>query len=224
MIYILTQRALKLGSVAVVKVRRHLLAERLPAPQLYYFGYGANLDLKRFQRYKMNVVLVGVAKLEKHALKFNFPCEYLGKGYASVEVDPAKEVWGMLYRIDQPSLFLLDVMEWAVMNQYRRTLERVTTKEGKVVEAFVYKAKYPREGLFPSAVYKNLILKAAKEHGFPKEYLAQIEGVESRDSFALDPGFSFIRPNRRRLLERYLKKPYLWHDRLREILADKLRF
>ena len=68
MIYLLTQRALKLGSLAVVKARRRLLAEKLPAPQLYYFGYGANLDLKRFQKYDMNATLVGVAKLEKHAL------------------------------------------------------------------------------------------------------------------------------------------------------------
>ena len=130
----------------------------------------------------------------------------------------------MLYQIDQPSLFLLDVMEWAVMNQYKRVLEQVATKGGKVVEAFVYKAKYPQKGLFPSTIYKNLILKAVREHGFPQEYLAQIEGVESKESFPLDPGFSFIRPDRRRVWERLLKKPYLLHDRLREILADRLRF
>jgi gamma-glutamylcyclotransferase len=224
MISVLTQRALKFTSMVAVKQRKRILGKKLPPPGIFYFAYGANLSPQRFEKYHMNVEPVGVAKLEKYALKFTLPCEYREKGYASVEREPSREVWGFLYKIDRLSLHLLDVMEWAVMNQYRRVLLTVKTTEGKEVQAHTYQARYPREGLFPSDEYKKLIQESARQHGFPIAYIEEIQKVPSRDKFDLDPGFSFLVPNKRRYFEKLLRKPYLWHDKVREIVCEKLRF
>lgn len=73
----------------------------------------------------------------------------LVKGFASVEPSPGQEVWGYLYKMDSPSLGLLDVMEWAVLNQYRRVEISVLTSDGKNISAQVYVARHPRQASFP---------------------------------------------------------------------------
>lgn len=224
MISVLTQRALKLGAMQVVRNRRRFLGKNLPEPKIYYFGYGANLDLSRFEKYSMNVSQVGVAKLTDHALAFSLPCEYAGQGYASIEPKDGSEVWGMLYKIDRASLFLLDVMEWALLNQYRRRLVETIAKDGKSYKAYVYEARFPRAGLVPSTTYKKMILKSAKANGFPETYIEAIEHQPSKAKFELDPGFSFLMPNRRRFLEKHLQGLYLRHDRFREKVCQWLRF
>ena len=224
MISVLTQRALKYATMNVVRYRKAVLGKRLPEPCLWYFAYGANLNSKRFEKYGMNVVHIGNAKLEGHALRFTLPCEYRGKGFASVEPEPGKNVWGVVYKIDRLSLFLLDIMEWALLNQYRRIRVKVKKKGGQELEAFCYRARYPKEGLVPSTEYKKLVLKSAREHQFPTDYLSGIEAHPSQDKFDLDSGFSLLMPPVRRPFEGILKKPYLWHDRIRERLCEKLRF
>lgn len=224
MISILTQRALKLAAIQFVRQRKARLGDRLPEPTLLYFAYGANLDAKRFSKYDMNVLPVGTAKLEDHALRFSLPCEYLDKGFASTEPEAGHAVWGVVYKFDKPSMFLLDVMEWALLNQYRRVLVNVKLSDGQVLKAFCYRARYPRSGLMPSTQYKSMVLESARAHGFPKEYLSEIENQPSKDKFDLDPGFSLLMPHVRRPFERLLRKPYLWHDQIREIVCEKLRF
>lgn len=224
MISILTQRALKLTALSAVKARRRFRGEGISEPTIYYFGYGANLSPQRFDKYEMNVRPVGVARLEGHALRFSLPCEYLGKGFASADPATGKEVWGFLYRMDRLSLWLLDIMEWAVMGQYLRVAGTVKTGDGKEYVAQFYQSHHPREGLVPSKGYRELILESARKHAFPAEYLAEIEKVGAKETFELDPGFSFLRPHRRRVLEKWLRGPYLWHDRVREYVSEKLRF
>lgn len=172
----------------------------------------------------MNVEPVGVARLDDHALKFSLPCEYLGKGFASADPEPGKTVWGYLYKIDRASLFLLDIMEWAVLNQYRRIPIKAKTLNGEEIEAKTYQAKHAKEGLLPATGYKEAILRAARSHDFPPNYLEEIEQHPSRGNFALDPGFSLLAPSRRRLFENALRRVYLSHDKIREIVCDKLRF
>jgi len=224
MISVLTQRALKLAMMNVIKGRKRLLGEKLPKPDIYYFGYGANLDLERFTKYQMNVEPVGVARLDDHALKFSLPCEYLGKGFASVDPEPGKTVWGYLYKIDHASLLLLDIMEWAVLNQYHRSSVRIQTLDGVTVNGYTYVARYPREGLVPSDAYKQQMVESARQHAFPDEYIRQIESSASRATFDLDPGFSLLFPPKRRFFEKQLKRLYVIHDKVRERMCEKLRF
>lgn len=220
MISILTQRALKLAVMTYVRERKRLRSGKLPKPDIYCFGYGANLNIERFKKYDMNLEAVGIARLENYALKFSLPCEYLGKGFASIESEEGKEVWGMLYKMDRPSLLLLDIMEWAVLNQYRRVKVRAKAADGKEYKAFAYRARYPRGGLAPSTEYKNAILKSSRELNFPEKYVSEIASVSSHDSFELDPGFSLMMPPIRRPLEKLLRPVYHQHDRIRERICE----
>ncbi len=221
---ILTHRAMKLGAMTYIKVRNRVLGERLPSPDIYYFGYGGNLTIDRFRKYQMNAEAVDVARLNGFALRFSLPCEYLGKGFASADEEAGSTVWGYLYKMDGPSLLLLDIMEWSVLNQYRRIPVKVMTRAGNAITAFTYQARHPKEGLRPSTGYRAGIVKAAKIHGFPEEYIRQIESVEPRDKFRLDHGFSLMLPAIRRPFELPLFCIYRWHDRLKEKICDLLRF
>jgi gamma-glutamylcyclotransferase (GGCT)/AIG2-like uncharacterized protein YtfP len=224
MISVLTQRLLKLGAIQAVKWQERRYGEKRPEPQIFYFAYGANLHLARFEKYRMNVKAVGVARLPGYKLTFELPCEYEGKGYGSVSASEGSEVWGYLYRIDRLSLFLLDTMEWAVIGQYRRFEAEAHLADGKRVKAQVYQARHPKAGLQPSLVYRDLIGKAAEHHGFPESYRLSVLSHPAKERFPLDPTFSFIHPHKPRWFAKRLSWLYLWHDRLREKLCDWLRF
>jgi gamma-glutamylcyclotransferase (GGCT)/AIG2-like uncharacterized protein YtfP len=224
MIYVLTQRALKYTTIKAVRARQRLLGPRLAKPSVYCFAFGANLNLERFTKYAMNVEHVGVAKLPGYRFTFGLPCEYLGKGYGDITPDPQSEVWGLLFKIDPLSLFLLDIMEWKIMGQYRRIEVDVETREGMKVRACAYQARCPREGLVAPVGYQKAIVASAKRLGFPESYIAQIEAYPSREKFDLDPTFSFLHPHRPRFFARHLRRAYLAHDRVRERVCDWLRF
>lgn len=100
----------------------------------------------------------------------------------------------------------------------------VVTNDGTSIEAWAYKTPFSTPGLVPSTQYKALILKAAEKHDFPESYRQYIENTPNQSKFELDPGFSLALPSKRRPLERLLRRVYLAHDRIREILCDKLRF
>jgi gamma-glutamylcyclotransferase (GGCT)/AIG2-like uncharacterized protein YtfP len=224
MFTVLSQRLLKYSVLTLIKRRNKLLGDRLPAPTIPYFAYGANLDPERFLKYDMNAIPVSVAQLADYQLTFSLPCEYVGQGYGSIEPAPGKEVWGYLYRIDAFAFALLDIMEYAIFHHYRRAPVTVKTSEGKDVKAFAYIAQYPVAGLAASTRYKSRIIAAANLHDFPASYRAEIERLPSRDTFDLDPGFRLSAPGRRRLLEQRLKRWYLKHDQIREIIANKIKF
>lgn len=223
MVSILAQRALKLALVQATALQSRYPRLKHP-PTILYFAYGANLRMARFEKYGMNVRPVGVARLPRHELRFDFPCEYLGKSYASVAAAEAKEVWGHLFELDALAMCLLDTMEWSNFRQYRRIALPVETTEGKPHVAQVYQARWPRKGLAPSLAYKKMILESAKEFNFPQSYIDEVAAHPHGDNFPLDPEFSFIHPDRPRLGARQLRGLYLRHDRLREKIADWLRF
>lgn len=224
MITILTQRLLKYTTVVITKNRKKFLKERLNAPDIFYFAYGANLDPKRFEKYSMNAIPIGVAYLENYELDFGMPCEYIGKGYASIHPSEGKKVWGYLYKIDGLALTLLDIMEYAFLNHYRRIATAVNRVTGEKEEAFVYISGLPTQGLLPSFEYQSKIIEAGKKHGFPSEYIEHIKAFPSKAVFELDPGYSIIVPAVRRPFEKILRKPYLFHDKIREKLCAFLQF
>lgn len=121
MMIVLTQRAFKFAALTLVRQRHRLLGARLPKPNIFYFAYGANLDPERFKKYQANVEAVGVARLDGFSMKFTLPCEYVGKGFASIEADAKGTVWGYLYKLDRPTLTFLDACEYAFLRHYVRT-------------------------------------------------------------------------------------------------------
>jgi len=221
-ILVIPQRVVKFTLMHYLRVRNRFGKPK--APSLYYFAYGANLDANRFKKYRMNYEAVGVARVPDYALTFTFPCEYLGKGYADIAAEPGGTVWGFVYKLDWVSFFLLDVMEWAAFNQYRRIPVEAILQDGTRLVVEAYQARYPREGLAPSQLYLTNIVKSSVLHGFPDDYRARLEKVVPGEKFELDPSFSFLHPPKPRWGARKFRRLYLAHDRFREWVCDRLRF
>lgn len=115
-------------------------------------------------------------------------------------------------------------MEYAFLRHYQRISVSVTGDGGGECEAQTYVTSFPTSDLVPSTEYKSKIVEAAVRHRFPSAYIEEIKNHPSKDTFDLDPGFSLLFPSRRRPLEKLLRGVYLAHDRVREVLSEKLRF
>ena len=215
MLSILRQRAVKHTLQKIVKVSKR--SER----SHYYFGYGANLSVKRFKDRQMNVEEIGNAVLMNHEVKFSLSNEYKNKGYAGVHAKQDSEVWGVLYKMDRLSLALLDTLEWCGFGAYeRKEVEVFVDSSQKRQKAWCYFVQRPKFDLFPSKIYLNNMIKASHERGFPDSYINFLKAQDYRENFEIDHGFSLLFYGKRRILERKLKPIYKIHDQLREKLCE----
>lgn len=223
MIAVLRQRIAK-AAVHAFLIARSRLQKNLPKPQTLYFGYGANLDPMRFRRYQMNFECLGAAQLSKHRIEFSLPSEYLMQAYASVAPDANAEVWGCLYRLDRPSFLLLDIMEWASFGVYRKEKATVRLANGESHQAIFYVANSPQAGRRPPKNYLDKIIEFSETHGFPDRYMEHLRSFESQERFELDHSFSLFFYGRTRPFSKTLRPLYRIHDRIREWIADHLRW
>ncbi len=224
MLTVFFQRSLKLLAIANISLRRLWFGAKLPPPTIFYFAYGANLDAKRFEKYGANVLPVGVGYLDDYSLQFTMPCEYIGKGYASIETEPGERVWGYLYKVDRAALLLLDIIEYAFLRHYDRVKVDVKLAAGEIHSSFTYRTPLPTSGLMPSTSYKTAILRSSRSHNFPKAYIERIDQLVAKDTFELDPSYSITFPRWRRPLPGLFSPLYRIHDRMAEAVSNLLRF
>ena len=142
-----------------------------------YFAYGSNLDRRRFSRRCPGSTVVGRARLPDHRLAFTRYSSKQKGGVADIVPEPDAVVWGALYEVDEACLAALDGYE-GVPQAYRRGTVRVIDDEGVEREAVAYIAN--RTGAFtPGREYLALIVRGAREHGLPEEYVRALEQVET---------------------------------------------
>lgn len=138
----------------------------------WYFAYGANMDAQGLARRVGRNVLEGKrACLEGYRLVFN-----QRGGYASVVPHPSDKVWGVLYRLTETELSRLDQYE-GVPECYGRQKVWVTTENGERVRAYVYIGKENLENVWPKQTYLSELLRGARQHQLPQEYIQFLEGV-----------------------------------------------
>jgi gamma-glutamylcyclotransferase (GGCT)/AIG2-like uncharacterized protein YtfP len=140
------------------------------------FAYGALLEQRRMRRLCPGARFIGTARLADHALAFTRYSRAEKGGVADVVEALGESVWDVLYEIDGSCLDALDRYEEAP-RAYRRDTRTVVGLDGVELEALVYVAN--RTGDFaPSRMYRELILRGARERGLPEEYLRAIEAVK----------------------------------------------
>ena len=219
MISILSQRFLKYSFRNLLKFRNRFFptANR----QELYFAYGANLSSVRLEKNHLNFNIIGAANAVDYQIEFSMPCEYKGKGYASLRYQGKAETWGILIEVDSLSLAMLDILEWVPFGAYHR--EKIGILSGsKSLKAWAYIADNPVQGLKAPKKYRDAIVRESKRLKFPQPYIDKVLSYEVSDTFELDPGFSLLIQRKRRLFEKQLESLYLCHDRIREKLAEKL--
>jgi len=144
-----------------------------------YFAYGSNMSSERLRARTPSAISLGRARLPDHVLRWH----KLGRdGSGKCDIEPTdasgEDVWGVLYEIDLADKDALDAVEGLGVG-YDEYAGRVQTDSG-VRDALTYKARPDRidPDLRPRGWYKAHVLRGAREHGLPADYVDRIACVD----------------------------------------------
>jgi hypothetical protein len=134
-----------------------------------YFAYASNMDIAQMAERCPGARIIDGAVLA--GMKFVITA----KGYANVVPDPDHTVFGILWDLPQADEESMDRYEGVRPGLYRKEEIEVVTAGGKAVRALIYRASATKTGL-PAPGYLEATIAAARGHGMPAEYIAQLEG------------------------------------------------
>jgi hypothetical protein len=149
---------------------------------MLYFAFGSNLDpdqmLARCPAHKV----IGMAVLRDHKLIFPIFSTTWGGGVASLQLSHGNDVWGMLFELDDEDLRTLDGHEGFrgpgdphnLCEREPVWVELTRPEDGSVprrVKAAAYRAHTANPSP-PSRRYLDAVLKGARAHKLPDDYIA----------------------------------------------------
>lgn len=140
------------------------------------FAYGSNMNEEWLRSRAPSAEVIGRARLPNKRMVCNKKGKD-GSGKANLVDSPKDVVWGVLYEIDSAELERLDKAEGG----YQRTTLQILTEQGNTIEAEVYISTKLTNDATPYNWYKDLILKGAREHQLPEDYLEYLEQFPSKD-------------------------------------------
>jgi hypothetical protein len=146
-----------------------------------YFAYGSNLSVTQMLVRCPGAALIGVALLPGRRLAFTRHSQRWGGGVADVVLDPAAEVWGLLYTVTPQDLDALDAYEgrpWA----YDRFRVRVEGPAGPRTGVWTYAVTNKSTFIPPSRSYLSVMQEAAREFGFPDHYTRALDAVDTAEA------------------------------------------
>jgi cation transport regulator ChaC len=151
-----------------------------PGQEIWYFAYGANMHDATFrQRRGIKPRECRRGRLAGYRLRFNLEGRPKGRAApASLDPDPAAEVWGVVYRITRRDLLRLDSTEGVPGRGYRHAAVSVEAGDGTLIDAVTYIARGRAADGKPSLRYLNLLREGARAHGLPAGYIRFLDSVE----------------------------------------------
>jgi hypothetical protein len=219
MIVVIVQRTSKY----FLQTANRILNRSLKVDRHKYFAFGANMDVDSLKKKSIFPATSVAAMVDDHQIEISLPCEWYGKGFASIVNRPDHQVFGVLHEVTPLELAILDVLEWVPFNFHRRIEISVNPVDGgDPCKAWAYIAKYPRSGLKTSIGYRNLLVKGARDLKLPDTYVDELANLPVAESFEPDFGFRLSNPSKRRWLETKLTPFYKVHDQWREKLCRLL--
>ncbi|MFQ5779652.1 MAG: gamma-glutamylcyclotransferase family protein [Nitrospiria bacterium] len=138
---------------------------------MYYFAYGANMNLKDMRRRCPNAQFIKRVFLEEYQFVYDFFGDDREGAVADIIPSPGGRVWGALFLLDQAGLAALDDYE-GYPRHYRRETFRVVDDAHKGYEAIAYFRVGLKTGK-PSEDYHKAVIKGARDCGLPKAYIAK---------------------------------------------------
>lgn len=152
----------------------------------WYFAYGSNLATDQMEQRTGEIREVRRAYLPGYRITFN-KLGSDGTGKANIIPDDSHVVWGVVYLCSPEALSSMDDYEGVPGGHYERKIVQVQCDDGEVLETVTYIAgeRYIQAPLSPSPDYLDRILRGAREHGLPEDFIQEIEraaeGEYSRD-------------------------------------------
>jgi gamma-glutamylcyclotransferase len=154
---------------SVLLIEKGAMASRI----VWHFAYGSNMNRAQMLSRAGKIMEEHNASLPNYEVRFNKKVRG-GTAGANIQPSPGKTVHGVLYKIEEGALRLLDRYE-GVPEHYRRIEVQVTPEGGQAVPAQIYIASKIEKGLRPSPVYLQAILDGAGEHNLPAAYIGEIK-------------------------------------------------
>ena len=122
---------------------------------------------------------VAVARLHKHKLKFHKKSkDDSGKCDAECTNEEKDVVYGVVFEIAASEKPELDRKE-GLKNGYDEKCVLIYTQDGEELNAVTYYATSIDPKLKPYEWYKEHVVRGAREHGLPAEYINTISAVET---------------------------------------------
>jgi cation transport regulator ChaC len=157
---------------------------RLPPPRLadpiWYFAYGSNMNERLFrERRHMVWREARVGRLHGYRLVFSV----MGgmkpgvSAPANIVEGPGRTVHGVLYLLPLRKFARLDNSEG---KQYDYLWAEVEDEAGNRVRAVTFKVPHAAPEGKPGLAYLNLIREAARQRGFPADYIDFLDRAETR--------------------------------------------
>jgi gamma-glutamylcyclotransferase len=146
---------------------------------MYYFSYGSNMSSRRILARVPTARKVSTAVLERHRLAFHKVSNNDATAKCDARETGLKEdrIHGVLFMISEQDKLILDRYE-GLGRGYEEKIVRVVLTGGEVTEAVTYYATRIDPELKPLDWYKTHVLRGAREHGLPENYVQAIEAIE----------------------------------------------
>ena len=137
-----------------------------------YFAYGSNMDTAAMAARCPRSAPAGLARLPRHRFTL------MRQGYATVERDPRRDVWGLLWTLALADIPALDRWEEVSRGLYAKTTQPVVRAGGAAVRALVYVAG-PGDGAGAPAAraYGDGVVEAARAIGLSAAYVGDLERI-----------------------------------------------
>ncbi len=147
--------------------------------QVTYFSYGSNMSTTRLQTRIPSAIKVATGMLSGHALRFHKH----GRNDGSAKCDAFEtghsehQVHGVIFDMAAEHVTILDDIEGVGLG-YEKKDVAIRLLNGDIIQAFTYYATHINENLKPLCWYMEHVLRGAREHALPGDYIEVIEGVE----------------------------------------------
>ena len=146
---------------------------------LFYFAYGSNMSVRRLKDRLPAASPRDVAHLHEHELRFHKTGrDGSGKCDAHETGDSRHAVIGIVYKISQADILILDKIEGIGVGYERKTVSLSSQSMGSI-KAFTYYATSTDSSLLPFQWYKHHVMVGAREHNLPTAYIDAINNVQS---------------------------------------------
>lgn len=142
-----------------------------------YFAYGSNMSTARLQERIPEARPLGRARFDGVRLDFNkVGVDGSGKANLCPQVDAI--AWGVLFAVRTEDWLTLDRFEPG----YERQHCQLTLDSGEAIQAQIYLAIGELTPTPPHDWYREHLLTGAREHGLPKDVIAEITRLQSHRS------------------------------------------
>lgn len=135
--------------------------------KLLYFAYGSNMLRLRLENRVGNTVKIGNYTLSGYKMLFNSGC--FNHSYANIEADPSSSVNGVLYRLTESQIGILDMHEGYPRNYEKFYKIETILINGIPEQCIIFgyitvNPYYINKDAIPSLDYLNIILMGCAEN------------------------------------------------------------